>query len=110
MAHQHNLSGHLNSMDIVKTTNLYFKIIMNKLTPALPKLAKPLQERIGREITAMFPTDTEDWIAIEPLDKFVYWISSAFSFIAVRSPLCDDPDHIRLMSEQSELGKLFYPS
>ena len=105
MAHSYNLLGHLNGVEIVKTTSLYFKTIMNKVTPALPSLTTSLKVRIGREIDSMFPQDSGQWTTIEPLQKIVHCISSAFSMITVGAPLCDDPEHIRLMSEQATLGE-----
>lgn len=103
MAHSYNLLGHLNGIEIVKTSSLYFKTIMNKVTPALPKLTTSLKVRIGQEIESTFPQDSEQWITIEPLQNIVHCISSAFSLIAVGAPLSGDPEHIRLMSEQSTL-------
>lgn len=105
MAHSYNLLGHLNGIEIVKTSSLYFKTIMNKVTPALPKLTTSLKVRIGQEIESTFPQDSEQWITIEPLQNIVHCISSAFSLIAVGAPLSGDPEHIRLMSEQSTLGE-----
>ncbi len=105
MAHSYNLLGHLNGVEIVKTTSLHSKTIMNKVTPALPKLTKSLKVRIDHEIESMFPQDSVQWTTIEPLENLVHCISSAFSLITVGAPLCDDPEHIRLMSEQATLGK-----
>ena len=104
MAHSYNILGHINGVEIVKTSNLYFKTILNILTPASPKLADSLKLRIGREVEATFPQDPERWSTIIPLEKIVHCISSAFSMITVGAPLCNDPEHIHLMSEQASLG------
>lgn len=104
-AHSYNLLGHLNGVEIVKTSHLYFKTILNKVTPALPNLTGILKLRLGQEIESVFPQNSEQWSDIEPLDKIVHCISSAFSLIAVGPPLSNDPEHIRLMSEQARLGK-----
>ncbi|KAL6720897.1 Thromboxane-A synthase [Lecanora helva] len=102
-AHSYNLVGHLNGVDIVKTSNLHFKTIMNKVTPALPSMTAPLKQRLCQDIDLVFPQSKECWESIEPLNKVVYCISSAFSMIAVGELICENPEHVRLMSEQAIL-------
>jgi hypothetical protein len=105
MAIGFNLLGPLSNMEIVQETGLYFKTIVTKLTPNLPRLTPQLREILEREIDFGFPRDSREWVAIEPIHKLVQCVSSGFAWLDVRAPLCNDPELVRLVSQQSVFGE-----
>ena len=97
--------GYLNGIDIVTKTSLHVKTVQHKLMPALPRLLDGMRSRIDQAINKAFPYDSHQWIIIEPMDKLLHCVSRATSFVAVGTPMCDDPEYIRLTSEHAKHGK-----
>ena len=103
-SHSMSLTGYLNGMDVVQKTNHHVKMLLTRVTPALPGLLKPASRRIESTITGLFPQDTISWNTVEPVDKVVYCISQAVALVTFGPPVCDNPKLIRLCYEHTLNG------
>ena len=54
-AHSHNLLGKHTNMDIILKSNLHFRMIQSKLTPALGSLATSIQDELKYALDLEFP-------------------------------------------------------
>ena len=104
MCHAYSMIGHLNGMNVVLETQLHVKTLLQRISPALPELLKPASARIGETINNIFPQETVTWSTVEPIDKVVYCVSRVMSLASVGTPVCDDPDLIRLTFEHTKHG------
>ncbi|KAF2187596.1 cytochrome P450 [Zopfia rhizophila CBS 207.26] len=100
-SHYISLTAYLNGMDVVLKTSHHVKLLLSRITPALPVLLKPASGRIQRTITEMFPQDTVKWTTVQPLDKVVHCISQAITLITFGEPVCDNPKLVRLCYEHT---------
>ncbi|KAF2184212.1 cytochrome P450 [Zopfia rhizophila CBS 207.26] len=80
-SHSKSLTGYLNGMDVVQTTNHHVKML----------LSRPASQRIQSTITELFPRDTDSWNAVEPVNKIVHCISQAITLSTFGPPICDNP-------------------
>lgn len=103
----YNLVGHLNGIEWIAKTHLHFKTVQHKLTPALPRLTPGLRSRVGSAIEHAFPYDSREWVVFEPMGKVLHCVSRATSFVLVGTPMCDDPEYIRLTAEHAKHGNNF---
>ena len=53
-------------MDIILQSNLHFRMIQAKLTPALGALTQPMQEELNYAMGQDFPACEDEWVAIKP--------------------------------------------
>ncbi|KAH3912386.1 hypothetical protein HBI56_233180 [Parastagonospora nodorum] len=100
-SHSSSLTGHLNGMDVVKETNHHVKMLLSRVTPALPSLLGDLMYRVQNTITDTLPQSSEEWQAVEPVNKVVHLISKAVTLTTFGAPICDDPDLVRLCYEHT---------
>ncbi|MCJ1405149.1 hypothetical protein MMC11_008375 [Xylographa trunciseda] len=100
-SHASTLLGHLNGMDVVLKTNHHVKMLLNRITPALPELLKPSRIRIEESLTSLFPQSTDAWIAVKPVDKIVLCISRGITLATFGTPTCDDPELVRTFMEHT---------
>lgn len=94
-SHASTLLGNLNGMNVVLKTNHHVKMLLNRITPALPELLKPSQTRIEETLTSLFPQRTDAWTAVKPVDKVVLCISRGITVVTFGAPTCDDPELVR---------------
>jgi hypothetical protein len=88
-------------MDVVKETNHHVKMLLARVTPALPVLLPSIKLRIQRTIHEDFPQSVESWKSVRPVEKVVHCISQAVTLATFGPPICDDPKLIRLCSEHT---------
>ena len=55
LAHAHNLLGPHTDMNIILKSNLHFRMIQAKLTPALGSLTEPMMEELDYAMQQEFP-------------------------------------------------------
>ena len=104
-SHASTLLGHLNGMDVVLKTNHHVKMLLNRITPALPELLKPSQVRIDQTLTRLFPQRSDVWTAVNPVDKIVLCISRSITLVTFGDPICDDPELVRTFMEHTRNGE-----
>ena len=104
-SHTSTLVGHLNGVDVVLETDHHVKILLNKLTPALPQLFKPASVRITQTMNGEFPQTTNIWTAVKPLEKVVLCISRGVAVATVGEPACDNLELVRTFREHTKNGK-----
>ncbi|KAK8117399.1 uncharacterized protein PG998_005680 [Apiospora kogelbergensis] len=94
--HAHTLLGHITGIDIVRETGFHVKVLLNRLSPALPQQIEPMNRRISAAMTRALPQTPGEAAVIKPLELFVEFISEAVALMLYGSPLCDDPEIVRL--------------
>ena len=92
-------------MDVVLKTNHHVKMLLNRITPALPELLKPSQVRIEDTLTRLFPQRFDTWTAVKPVDKIVLCISRSITLVTFGDPICDDPELVRTFMEHTKNGE-----
>lgn len=92
-------------MDVVLKTNQHVKLLLNRITPALPDLLGPSQSRIGETMTSLFPQGTDIFVAVKPLEKIVLCISRSLALATFGEPNCDNPELVRTMMEHTRNGQ-----
>lgn len=103
-SHASTLLGHLNGMDVVLKTNHHVKMLLNRITPALPELLKLSRPRIEETLTSLFPQRTDAWTAVKPVDKVVLCISRGVTVATFGLPTCDDPELIHTFMAHTRNG------
>ena len=91
-------------MDVVLKTNHHVKMLLNRITPALPDLLQPSMIRIEETLTSLFPQDTATWTAVKPVDKIVLCISRSITLATFGAPTCDDSELVRTFMEHTRNG------
>lgn len=104
-SHASTLLGHLNGMDVVLRTNQHVKMLLNRVTPALPQLLAPSQNRIGETLEELFPQVTDVWTTIKPVDKVVLCISRSITLATFGEGTCDDPELVRTFKDHTQNGR-----
>ncbi|KAK8043765.1 hypothetical protein PG994_012603 [Apiospora phragmitis] len=94
--HAQTLLGHITGIDIVRETGFHVKVLLNRLSPALPQQIEPMGRRISTAVARAMPQTPGDTAIIKPLDLFVEFVSEAVALMLYGSPLCDDPEIVRL--------------
>lgn len=92
-------------MDVVLQTDHHVKLLLNKVTPALPKLLQPASVRIEETLKSLFPQDTQQWTPVKPVDKVVLCISRGVSLATFGAPTCDDPRLYTTFMEHTRNGE-----
>ncbi|KAF1940882.1 cytochrome P450 [Clathrospora elynae] len=85
--HSRSMIGHLNGLDAVNATNYHVKIMLSRLTPALPALLVPIRGRIQSTMMKVFPQSTKEWTELEPINKVVQCMSEAVTFVTFGPPM-----------------------
>ncbi|KAI5925013.1 cytochrome P450 [Camillea tinctor] len=100
--HSFTLLGHLTGLDVVRKTSYHVKILLSRISPALPELLRPAAQRISASVERTFPRDTENWASVEPLDLVVRCVSEIVALALYGPPACDDPWLVRFCSEHTK--------
>ncbi|CAI6331425.1 unnamed protein product [Periconia digitata] len=100
-SHSSSLTGYLNGMDVVKETNHHVKLLLARVTPALPGLLPSIKTRVQQTITENLPQKEKSWTEIQPVNMIVHCISQAVTLTTFGPPICDNPELIRLCYEHT---------
>lgn len=76
-------------------------MLLSRVTPALPSLLGDLMARVQNTSTNTLPQSSEEWKAVEPVNKVVHLISQAVTLTTFGTPICDDPALVRLCYEHT---------
>lgn len=94
--HSHTLLGHLTGVDIVRKTDFHVKILLSRISPAIPKFLQPVTQRMYNAVDSRVSQNPKEWKVINPLDFSVQCVSTGVSYLLYGQPTCDNPDMIRL--------------
>ncbi|KAG8169700.1 hypothetical protein KVR01_000445 [Diaporthe batatas] len=101
--HALTMLGDVTGISIVRRTSYHVKILLSRISPALPELLEPAAERACRALTRLLPQDPEaPWTVIDPLDTFVRCVSEVVSLVLYGAPTCDDPELVQLCHEHTK--------
>ncbi len=92
-------------MNVVLRTNHHVKLLLNRITPALPELLPSIRVRVADTLLSLFPQETDEWITVKPVEKVVLCISRGIAFATFGEPTCDDPKLVRTFMEHTRNGK-----
>ena len=104
-SHASSILGHLNGMNVVLETDHHVKILLNRITPALPQLFTPISSRVTQTLTSLFPQCTTAWKPIKPLEKIVLCISRGMAVATFGPPACDDMELVETLKDHTRNGK-----
>ena len=94
--HSHTLLGHLTGVDIVRKTNFHVKILLSRISPAIPRFLQPVTQRMYNAVDSKISQTSNKWTAINPLDFSVQCVSAGVAYLLYGEPTCDSPDLVRL--------------
>lgn len=106
--HAWAMLGHLTRLDVVRSTGHHVKVLLNRTTPAIPRLFTPMAQRLARSLKRLFPKEGEDWKVMELLDPIVQIVTEGTALALFGPPICDDPELIELCYKHTKDGKLIY--
>ena len=92
-------------MDVVLKTNHHVKMLLNRVTLALPDILRPSQVRIKETLTNLFPQSTDAWTGVKPVEKIVLCISRSTTLATFGEPTCEDPELARRFVEHTTNGQ-----
>ncbi|KAF2728066.1 putative cytochrome P450 [Polyplosphaeria fusca] len=95
-SHSTSLTGYLNGMDVVKETGHHVKMLLSRVTPALPVLLPNVSKRVQTTINDNFPKQGEDWKPVKPVQEIVLCIAQAVTVSLFGPPICDTPELVEL--------------
>lgn len=93
-------------MNVVLRTDRHVKMLLNRITPALPQLVPPIRRRIQETLLDTFPQDKINWMNIKPVDKIVLAISRGVALVLFGTPDCDKAELYTTMTKHTQNGKL----
>lgn len=101
--HALTMLGRLTGIDIVRRTSYHVKILLSRISPALPELLGPTGQRICKAMDRLLPQNTRGtWTVIDPLDTIVKCVSEGLALVLYGAPACDDPVLVRLCHEHTK--------
>ena len=109
MCHAYSMTGHLNGMNAVLATTLHVKTLLQRISPAPQELCQPASVRVEKSIEDVFPQSTETLTTLQPIGEVVYGVSCVISLASVGTPVCDQPEYIRLTFQRTKNGALLSP-
>ena len=104
-AHAHNLLGYYTKMDLILRSDLHFRMIQTKLTPALGSLTGPMEEEVKHAMDLHFPKSDDDWVTIKPYHKILDLVASASARVFVGLPLCRSETWLEISTQFTENSK-----
>lgn len=95
--------GYLTGIDIVRQTSYHVKILLSRISPALPNLLQPTGQRICTALERLLPqSEQASWTIIDPLDTVVKCVSEGLALVLYGPPTYDDPELVKLCHEHTK--------
>lgn len=101
MSHAFSLTGNLNGMNVVIPSNHHVKMLLNRVTPALPEFLKTASVQVEETLGNLLPQDKNSWTTICPLNPIVFCVARTIALVTFGHPICDDPDLVRLCCDHT---------
>lgn len=99
------LNGWLNGMNVVNETSHHVKMLLARVTPALPTLLPAVSRRAQSAIDDNLPKKNEDWKAVSLVEEMVLCFSQASAITLFGPPICDTPELVRLSCDFTKNSK-----
>ncbi|KAI2627382.1 putative cytochrome P450 [Hypomontagnella submonticulosa] len=87
----HSVLGHLNGLNIVLKTSTHLRVLLGRVSPAIPDLTQETAQRIAAAVTRYFPRQNESWKTITPLEDFTRCVTEGIALALFGRPTCDNP-------------------
>lgn len=91
-SHSTSLTGYLNGMDVVTETGHHVKMLLSRVTPALPVLLPKIGHRVQATMNKKLPKEGEGWVSVKPIEEIVLCIAQAVAVSLFGPPICDTPE------------------
>ncbi|KAI1761979.1 cytochrome P450 [Hypoxylon sp. FL1150] len=93
--HAFSVLGRITGLDVVRKTDHHVRVILSRVSPAMPRLLQPMAHRIASASTRFFPQRRDKWEVIRPLESAGQCVTEGIALALFGQPTCDDPMLIR---------------
>ncbi|KAI0099781.1 cytochrome P450 [Nemania sp. FL0031] len=100
--HTTTMLSELTGMSIIKHTNHHVKILLSRVTPALPRLLNPMAKRTWTAIERVFPQQHNEWIEVAPLFLIVECITEGIAIALVGPNIPQSSELVEILSEHTK--------
>ncbi|KAI0889801.1 putative cytochrome P450 [Annulohypoxylon maeteangense] len=101
--HSDNVISGLVGMDVIRLTNHHVKVLLGRISPAIPQLLQPTAQRTAAAIERLFPQKTDEWTLIEPLDIVVECVTEGIALALVGPAVWKSPDFVHTLCLHTKL-------
>jgi hypothetical protein len=99
-------------MQVVEKTSYHVRMLLGRISPALPELLAPTTARITASMKKNFP-QSDDWTVIKPLPATVICFSEGIALALFGAKMSENPRLVQLTYELTKNGEyisfLSYP-
>ncbi|KAI1147774.1 cytochrome P450 [Nemania diffusa] len=97
-SHAFTLLGDLTGMRVVQNTNYHVRMLLGRISPALPELFAPTASRISSAISREFTT-SDEWVAFKPLPATVRCFSEGIALALFGAKMAENSRLVELTHE-----------
>lgn len=102
-SHAFTLLGDLTGMRVVQNTNYHVRMLLGRISPALPELFAPTASRISSAISREFTT-SDEWVAFKPLPATVRCFSEGIALALFGAKMAENSRLVELTHELTSNG------
>lgn len=102
--HSSSMLGYLTELDIIRKSTHHVKVLMSRVSPALPRLLGGISKRTSASVVRLFPQQTTSWAVVKPLDLIARCVTEGLVLAMYGTPICDDPELVQLVFEHTRDG------
>ncbi|KAK8109444.1 Ent-kaurene oxidase [Apiospora kogelbergensis] len=99
--HSSSMLGYLTELDIIQKSTHHVKVLMSRVSPALPRLLGGISKRTSASVVRLFPQQTTSWAVVKPLDLIARCVTEGLVLAMYGTPICDDPELVQLVFEHT---------
>ncbi|RYC62859.1 hypothetical protein CHU98_g3350 [Xylaria longipes] len=97
-SHSFTLLGDLTGMKVVEKTSYHVRMLLGRISPALPELFAPTATRISSAISREF-TSSDEWTVFKPLPATVQCFSEGIALALFGARMAENPRLVQLTHE-----------
>lgn len=91
-------------MSVVRHTDHHVKVLLSRVSPAIPELLKPTAERTAAAMKRLFPQKKDVWSTVEPLKLVVECVTEGIVYGLVGPGEWDSPELVRTLVQHTING------
>ncbi|KAK8098756.1 cytochrome P450 [Apiospora kogelbergensis] len=99
--HSSSMLGYLTELDIIRKSTHHVKVLMSRVSPALPRLLDGISKRTSASVVRLFPQQTTSWAVVKPLDLIAHCVTEGLVLAMYGTPICDNPELVQLVFEHT---------
>ncbi|XDG06997.1 hypothetical protein ABKA04_006612 [Annulohypoxylon sp. FPYF3050] len=101
--HSDNVISGLVDIDVVRITDHHVKILLSRISPAIPQLLQPTAQRTEATIDRLFPQHSDEWKVTEPLKIVVECVSEGIALALVGPEISNRPHFVETLVLHTKL-------